>query len=77
MAEMIPSTKQKQIIAKESRLVVPREEEGGRREWDGRAVWGFWMQTVICAIDGQWGLAVQHRELFVIGDWVTLLYKRN
>ena len=41
MAQMILSTKQKQITAKESRLVILSREGG--REWDGRAVWGFWM----------------------------------
>ena len=49
-------------MAKESRLVVPR------REWDGWVVQGFWMQTVIFGMDGQWGPIVQHRELCVIGS---------
>ena len=44
MAQMILSTKQKQITAKESRLVVPG---GEGRKWDGQAVQGFWMQTYI------------------------------
>ena len=39
MAHMHIATTQKQIMAKESRLVVPREEGG--REWDGWAVQGF------------------------------------
>ena len=39
MAQMILYMKQKQIMVKESRCVVPK---GGRREWDGWAVWGFW-----------------------------------
>ena len=28
---------------------------GKRREWDGWAVWGFWMQTVMYGMDEQWG----------------------
>ena len=39
---------------------------GKRREWDGWAVWGFWMQTVMYGMDEQWGPTVQHRELCVI-----------
>ena len=31
---------------------------GGGREWDGWAVWGFWMQTVTFGMDGQWGPTV-------------------
>ena len=50
-------------MAKESRFVVP-----GGREWDGQAVWGFWMQTVVFGMDGQWGSTVQHRELCVTGS---------
>ena len=33
--------------------------QGGRgREWDGWAVQGFWMQTVISRMDGEWGPTV-------------------
>ena len=52
---MILSTKQKQITAQKSRLVIPRE---GERGWDGWAVRGFGMQTVIFGMDGQWGPTV-------------------
>ena len=44
MAQTIPSTKQKQITAEESRLVVPRSGVDGH--------FGFWMQTVILGMDG-------------------------
>ena len=54
MAQMIPSTKQKQITAKESRLVVPRSGVDGH--------FGFWMQTVILGMDGQWNPTVQYGE---------------
>ena len=39
---------------------------GGWGEWDGQGDWGWWMRTVIFAMDGQWGPTVQHRELCVI-----------
>ena len=39
MAQMILPAKQKQITAKESRLMVPRGE--GRNEWNGWAVGVF------------------------------------
>ena len=55
---MILPIKQKQIMAKESRLVVLR----------GQAVLGFWIQTVIFGMGGQWGPTVQHRELCVTGS---------
>ena len=32
------------------------------------AIRGFWMQTVMFGMDGQWGPTVQHRELCVIGS---------
>ena len=40
----------------------------GRKEWDGWAVWGFGVQTVI--FGRQWGPTntVQHRKLCVIGS---------
>ena len=47
---MILSIKQKQITAKESRLVVAG---GGGRERDERGVWGLGMQTVKFGMDGQ------------------------
>lgn len=37
-----------------------------RREWDGRAVHGFWMQTVVFGVDDQWGPTVQSGELCVV-----------
>ena len=66
MAQIILFIKQKYIAAKGSRLVVDRQ--GGGRERDGRGVWGLGMQTVTFGMDGQWGPAVQHRELCVIGS---------
>ena len=30
----------------------------GRREWDGKAVWGFWMKTITFGMDEQWGPSV-------------------
>ena len=43
-------------------------EGGWREEIGGPAVWGFWMQTVVFGMDGQWGPTIQHRELCVIGS---------
>ena len=64
---MILSTKQKQIKAKESRLVVTQGKEARKGVgWTG--VWGCWMQTVTFGMDGQWASNVQHRELCVIGS---------
>ena len=34
----------------------------------------FWMQTVIFAMDGQWGPTVAEET---VCDWITLLYKRT
>lgn len=65
MAQMILSTKQKEIKAKERRLMVPRREGS---EWDGQGVWGFGIQTVSFGMDVKWGPTVQHRELCVIGS---------
>ena len=62
---MILPIKQKQIIAKESRLVVPRGERG---RTGSRAVGGFRLQTVTSGMDGKWGPNVQHMELCVIGS---------
>ena len=67
MAQMILPPKQKQIMAMESRLVVAG---GGEREWGGRGAWGWWMQTVTFAVDGQWGLTVRHRGRCVIGSQI-------
>ena len=65
MAQIILFTQKKQFTAKESKLVVP---SGEGVKWDGRAVWGFWMQTPVFGMYGQWGPTVQHRELGVIGS---------
>ena len=64
MAQMIQSTKQKQIKAKESRLVIARQ--GGEGTGMEGGVWGWWVQTVKFGMQGQWGPTVWHRELCVI-----------
>ena len=66
MAQMILPTKQKEITAKESRLVVAGRGRGD--EWDGQGVWAFCMRTVTFGMDGRWGPTVQHRELGVTGS---------
>ena len=58
--------RQKQIMAKESRLRVSK----GKREgtvMDGH-LGGVWMQTVIFGMDGQWNHTVLKREMCVIGS---------
>ena len=40
--------------------------QGVGREWDGRRVWGWWVQTATFGLDGQWGLTIQHRGLCLI-----------
>ena len=58
------STEQKQITAMEGRLRVAGGVEGVG--WMGSLDW--WMQIATFGMGGQWGPAVQHRELC---DWVT------
>ena len=48
---MIQSTKQKQVMDMESRLVIARRRGG---EWDGWQIWGWWIQTITFGMDGQW-----------------------
>ena len=62
MAQVTPSTKQKQIMGMKSRLVVFRGEEEGKSEWDRWGIWDWWMQTVAFGMDGQWGPTIQHRN---------------
>ena len=57
--------KQKQIMAKKSRLGVPRRERGGSG-MDGHLSGELGMQIVIFGMDGQWGPTVRHREMCVI-----------
>ena len=58
--------KQKQVMAKESRLGVPKGERGGSG-MDGH--FGvFRMQTFIFGVDGRWDHGVQHRKMCVIGS---------
>ena len=43
-------------------------QQGEGKEWDGWQVWGWWIQTVMFGMNGQWAFTVQHRELWVIGS---------
>ena len=67
---MILSTKQKQIMDTESRLVYARVGGGGR-EGDGQGVWGWKMQTTTLRTDKQWCPTVQHRELRIVSQVKT------
>ena len=75
MEQMILSKKrkkiQKQIMAKKSRLGVPKRERGGSGiGWAfGRRWWGeVWMQTLMFGMDGQWNPTVPHKEMCVTGS---------
>ena len=72
MAHESLSTKQKQTMDMESGLVVAKG--GGGREWDGRGVRGWGMQTVTFGMDGQGGFCIAQGN---VCDWVTVLYNRN
>ena len=72
MAQMILSTKQKQITELESRLVVARGRWEGV-EWTGNLelmepnynIWNRWAMRSYCTAQG------------TVCDWVTLLYNRH
>ena len=69
-AMMILSTKQKDIMAKESRPVVPGEGGGGLMGSSGLfdancCIWNGWAMGPYCTVQG------------TLCDWVTLLYNRN
>ena len=66
MAQMILSTTQKQITAKESRLIAPAGQVVQGVGQTGSL--GFCMQTLTFGMDGKWGPTEQHRELCVIGS---------
>ena len=73
MAQIILSTKQKQIMAKESRLLVPsggREEGGG---WMGSLGFG----ETHCYIWNGWARGPYCTAQRTVCDWVTLLYNRS
>ena len=55
------STEQKQTCRHGKQICGCQGGEG--REWDEMGIWGQQMQTITFRIDGQWGPAVQHREL--------------
>ena len=62
MEQMILPTKQRQIPDKESRLVVPREEEGGSGMDRQCGVWGCKLLHL------EWMGNAQHRELCMTGS---------
>jgi len=71
MAQMILSTKHKQIMDMDSILAVA----GGSRERVGRTGnLGFADATITFRMDKQLGPAVQHRELCLI-SWVRTWWK--
>ena len=67
MAQMISSIKQKQIMAKESRLVVSSGKGEERRERDGWTLWSLGMQTYIWNGWVMMPYCTEH-ELCVIGS---------
>ena len=60
--------KKKHIKITNKQTETHHGQEEQTREWDGWAFWGFWMQTVLFGMDGQWDPTVQHREMCVIGS---------
>ena len=71
MAQMSLSTKQKQIIAKENRLVVPKGK------WRGR---GMDEQCGVLEANSYckgWAMRPYCTAQGTVCDWVTLLYKRT
>jgi len=52
MAQRVLSRKQKQIMAKESRLVVPRRERGGNGMDEAYGVWGCTLLHLECMGSG-------------------------
>ena len=71
MPQMILSTKQKQIMAKESRLMVARGERG--RGWDG----SLGLLDANCNNGNGWAMGSYCTAQGTMRDWVTLLYNRN
>ena len=70
--------KQKHIMAKKSRLGVPKEERG-RTGMDGNLGF-FWMQIVIFGMDGKLFNSINNfflKEQGNVCDWVSLLYNRT
>ena len=68
MAQIFLSTKQKQIPAKEGRVVVSGQGRGDLDEW---RVWGLWIHLEWM---GNGALLYSPRDCC---DWVSLLYNRN
>ena len=62
-------------MAKESRLGVPKGEEGGR-EWDGWHSGGFFLDAKSYIWNG-WAIGPYDTALGTVCDWVTLLYNRT
>ena len=68
MAQLIPSTKQKQITDMESRLVVARGRGEGGQWMRSMGSLGLVVQTGTFGINRQRASTVQHREQCVIGS---------
>lgn len=72
MAQKILPTKQKEITAKESRLMVPGSKGGGEG-MDGQ----FGVLDANCYVWNGWATGPYCTAQETVCDWVTLLYNRT
>ena len=50
----------------QSKLMVTKGERRGRGAGMDWGIWDWPMHTIVCGVDGQWGPAIEHRELYPV-----------